>query len=64
MFADDTKSFKMVKAKANCDELWGEGALHKLKEWRTMCQMKFSESTCMVMGMGTENANFVYANAV
>ncbi|CAM4607019.1 unnamed protein product [Lepidochelys olivacea] len=53
-FADDTKLLKIVKTKADCEELT------KLSEWATKWQMKFNVDKCKVMHIGKNNPNYKY----
>ncbi|CAM5131339.1 unnamed protein product [Natator depressus] len=46
-FADDTKLLKIVKTKADCEELPKD--LTKLSDWATKWQMKFNVDKCKVM---------------
>uniref|UniRef100_A0A452HI16 Reverse transcriptase domain-containing protein n=1 Tax=Gopherus agassizii TaxID=38772 RepID=A0A452HI16_9SAUR len=57
-FADDTKLLKIVKAKADCEELQKD--LTKLSDWATKWQMKFNVDKCKVMHIGKNNPNYTY----
>ncbi|CAM5097662.1 unnamed protein product [Natator depressus] len=57
-FADDTKLLKIVKTKADCEELQKD--LTKLSDWATKCQMKFNADKCKVMHIGKNNPNYTY----
>ncbi|CAM5119150.1 unnamed protein product [Natator depressus] len=57
-FADDTKLLKIVKTKADCEEL--QKALTKLSDWATKWQMKFHVDKCKVMHTGKNNPNYTY----
>uniref|UniRef100_A0A8C3F3S5 Reverse transcriptase domain-containing protein n=1 Tax=Chrysemys picta bellii TaxID=8478 RepID=A0A8C3F3S5_CHRPI len=52
-FADDTKLLKIVKTKADCDELQKD--LTKLSDWATKWQMKFNVDKCKVIHIGKNN---------
>ncbi|CAM5106410.1 unnamed protein product [Eretmochelys imbricata] len=58
-FADDTKLFKIVKTKADCEEL--QKALTKLTDWATKWQMKLNVDKCKVMHTGKNNPNDTYS---
>ncbi|CAM5124147.1 unnamed protein product [Natator depressus] len=49
-FSDDTKLLKIVKTKADCEEL--QKGLTKLSDWATKWQMKFNVDKCKVMHIG------------
>ncbi|CAM4676294.1 unnamed protein product [Lepidochelys kempii] len=49
-FADDTKLLKIVKTKADCEELQKD--LTKLSDWARKWQMKFNVGKCKVMHIG------------
>ncbi|CAM4653692.1 unnamed protein product [Lepidochelys kempii] len=57
-FADDTKLLKIVKTKADCEELQKD--LTKLSDWATKWQMKFNVDKCKVMHIGKNNPNQTY----
>uniref|UniRef100_A0A8C4XYG1 Reverse transcriptase domain-containing protein n=1 Tax=Gopherus evgoodei TaxID=1825980 RepID=A0A8C4XYG1_9SAUR len=57
-FADDTKLLKIVKTKADCEELQKD--LTKLSDWATKWQMKFKVDKCKVMHIGKNNPNYTY----
>ncbi|CAM5124383.1 unnamed protein product, partial [Natator depressus] len=57
-FADDTKLLKIVKTKADCEELQKD--LTKLGHWATKWQMKFNVDKCKVMHIGKNNPNYTY----
>uniref|UniRef100_A0A8C3HZR7 Reverse transcriptase domain-containing protein n=1 Tax=Chrysemys picta bellii TaxID=8478 RepID=A0A8C3HZR7_CHRPI len=57
-FADDIKLLKIVKTKADCEELQKD--LTKLSDWATKWQMKFNVDTCKVMHSGKNNPNYTY----
>ena len=57
-FADDTKLLKIVKTKADCEELQKD--LTKLSDWATKWQMKFNVDKCKVMHIGKNNPNYTY----
>ncbi|CAM5084504.1 unnamed protein product, partial [Eretmochelys imbricata] len=57
-FADDTKLFKIVKTKADCEELQKD--LTKLSDWATKWQMKFNMDKCKVMHIGKNSPNYTY----
>ncbi|CAM5122732.1 unnamed protein product [Eretmochelys imbricata] len=57
-FADDTKLLKIVKTKADCEELQKD--LKKLSDWATKWRMKFNVDKCKVMHIGKNNANYTY----
>uniref|UniRef100_A0A8C3FA90 Reverse transcriptase domain-containing protein n=1 Tax=Chrysemys picta bellii TaxID=8478 RepID=A0A8C3FA90_CHRPI len=57
-FADDTKLLKIVKTKADCDELQKD--LTKLSDWTTKWQMKCNVDKCKVMHIGKNNPNYTY----
>ncbi|CAM5159894.1 unnamed protein product [Natator depressus] len=57
-FADDTKLFKIVKTKADCEELQKD--LTKLSDWATKWQMKFNVDKCKVTHIGKNNPNSTY----
>uniref|UniRef100_A0A8C3H706 Reverse transcriptase domain-containing protein n=1 Tax=Chrysemys picta bellii TaxID=8478 RepID=A0A8C3H706_CHRPI len=57
-FADDTKLLKIVKSKADCEELQKD--LTKLSDWATKWQMKFNVDKCKVMHIGKNNSNYTY----
>ncbi|CAM5114425.1 unnamed protein product [Natator depressus] len=57
-FADDTKLLKIVKTKADCEEL--QKGLTKLSDWATKWQMKFNVEKCKVMHIGKNNPNYTY----
>uniref|UniRef100_A0A8C3IBY2 Reverse transcriptase domain-containing protein n=1 Tax=Chrysemys picta bellii TaxID=8478 RepID=A0A8C3IBY2_CHRPI len=57
-FADDTKLLKIVKTKADCEELQKD--LIKLSDWATKWQMKFNMDKCKVMHIGKNNPNYTY----
>ncbi|CAM4642329.1 unnamed protein product [Lepidochelys kempii] len=57
-FADDTKLLKIVKTKADCEELQKD--LTKLSDWATKWQMKFHADQCKVMHIGKYNPNYTY----
>ncbi|CAM4534756.1 unnamed protein product [Lepidochelys kempii] len=52
-FADDTKLLKIVKTKADCEELQKD--LTKLSDLATKWQMKFNVDKCKVMHIGKNN---------
>ena len=57
-FADDTKLFRVVKTKRDCEELQKD--LSKLGEWAEKWQMRFNVKKCKVMHIGAKNQNFTY----
>uniref|UniRef100_A0A8C8SCV0 Reverse transcriptase domain-containing protein n=1 Tax=Pelusios castaneus TaxID=367368 RepID=A0A8C8SCV0_9SAUR len=57
-FADDTKLLKIVKTKADCEELQKD--LTKLSDWASKWQMKFNVDKCKVMHIGKNNPNYTY----
>ncbi|CAM5150171.1 unnamed protein product [Eretmochelys imbricata] len=57
-FADDTKLLKVVKTKADCEELQKD--LTKLSDWATKWQMKFTVDKCKVMHIRKNNPNYTY----
>uniref|UniRef100_A0A8C3I5X8 Reverse transcriptase domain-containing protein n=1 Tax=Chrysemys picta bellii TaxID=8478 RepID=A0A8C3I5X8_CHRPI len=57
-FADDTKLLKIVKTKADCEELQKD--LPKLSDWATKWQIKFNVDKCKVMHIGRNNPNYTY----
>ncbi|CAM4625917.1 unnamed protein product [Caretta caretta] len=57
-FAKDTKLLKIVKTKADCEELQKD--LTKLSDWATKWQMKFIVDKCKVMHIGKNNPNYTY----
>ncbi|CAM5105037.1 unnamed protein product [Natator depressus] len=57
-FADDTKLLKIVKTKADCEELQKD--LTKLSDWATKWQMKCNVDKCNVMHIGKNNPNYTY----
>ncbi|CAM5109632.1 unnamed protein product [Eretmochelys imbricata] len=57
-FADDTKLLKILKTKADCEELQKD--LTKLSDWATKWQMKFNVDKCKVMHIGKNNPNYTY----
>uniref|UniRef100_A0A8C3P8K5 Gypsy retrotransposon integrase-like protein 1 n=1 Tax=Chrysemys picta bellii TaxID=8478 RepID=A0A8C3P8K5_CHRPI len=57
-FADDTKLLKIVKTKADCEELQKD--LTKLSDWATKWQMKFNVDKCKVMHIGKNNPNYTH----
>ncbi|CAM5145823.1 unnamed protein product [Natator depressus] len=57
-FADDTKLLKIVKTKADCEELQKD--LPKRSDWATKWQMKFNVDKCKVMHIGKNNPNYTY----
>ncbi|CAM5148917.1 unnamed protein product [Eretmochelys imbricata] len=57
-FADDTKLLKIVKTKADCEEVQKD--LTKLSDWATKWQMKFNVDKCKVMHIGKNNPNYTY----
>ncbi|CAM4589481.1 unnamed protein product [Caretta caretta] len=57
-FADDTKVLKIVKSRADCEELQKD--LSKLGDGATKLQMKFNVDKCKVMHIGKHNPNYTY----
>ena len=57
-FADDTKLFRVVKTRRDCEELQKD--LSKLEEWAAKWQMRFNVGKCKVMHIGAKNPNFKY----
>ncbi|CAM5165119.1 unnamed protein product [Natator depressus] len=57
-FADDTNLLKIVKTKADCEELQKD--LTKLSDWATKWQMKFNVDKCKVMHIGKNNLHYTY----
>ncbi|CAM4589082.1 unnamed protein product [Caretta caretta] len=57
-FADDTKLLKIVKTKADGEELQKD--LTKLSDWATKWQMKFNVDKCKVMHIGKNDPNYTY----
>ncbi|CAM4587787.1 unnamed protein product [Lepidochelys kempii] len=57
-FADDTKLIKIVKIKADCEEL--QKNLTKLSDWATKWKMKFNVVKCKIMHTGKSNPNYTY----
>ncbi|CAM4470707.1 unnamed protein product [Lepidochelys olivacea] len=57
-FADDTKLLKIVKTKADCEELQKD--LTKLRDWATKWQMKFYVDKYKLMHIGKNNPNYTY----
>uniref|UniRef100_A0A8C3FHN3 Reverse transcriptase domain-containing protein n=1 Tax=Chrysemys picta bellii TaxID=8478 RepID=A0A8C3FHN3_CHRPI len=57
-FADDTKLLKIVKTKADCEELQKD--LTKLSDWATKWPMKFNVDKCKVMHLGKNNPSYTY----
>ncbi|CAM4541138.1 unnamed protein product [Lepidochelys olivacea] len=57
-FADDAKLLKIVKSKADCEELQRD--LAKMGDWATKWQMKFNADKCKVMHIGKHNPNSTY----
>ncbi|CAM5143004.1 unnamed protein product [Natator depressus] len=57
-FADDTKLLKIVKTKADCEELQKD--LTKLSDWATKWQMKFNVDECKVMHTGKNDPHYTY----
>ncbi|CAM5140560.1 unnamed protein product [Eretmochelys imbricata] len=57
-FADDTKLLKIVKTKADCEELQKD--LIKLSDWETKWQLKFNVDKWKVMHIGKNNLNYTY----
>ncbi|CAM4645910.1 unnamed protein product [Lepidochelys kempii] len=57
-FADDPKLLKIVKTKADCEELRKD--LTKLSDGATKWQMKFNADKCKVMHIGKNNPSYAY----
>ena len=57
-FADDTKLFRVVKAREDCEALQRD--LSRLEEWASMWQMRFNVAKCKVMHIGTKNPKYKY----
>ncbi|CAM5145241.1 unnamed protein product [Eretmochelys imbricata] len=57
-FAYHTKLLKIVKTKADCEEL--QKAFTKLSDWATKWQMKFNVDKYKVMHIGKNNPNYTY----
>lgn len=57
-FTADNKLFKVVKMKADYEELQKD--LRKLNEWPIKWQMKFSIDKCQAIHMGMSRPTFTY----
>lgn len=57
-FAVDTQLFKVVRMKADCEELHKD--VKRLCDWAIKQQMKFSVDKCEVMHVGKNNPSFTY----
>ncbi|CAM5138679.1 unnamed protein product [Natator depressus] len=57
-FAGDTKLLKIVKTKADCEELQKD--LAKVSVWATKWQMKLNVDKCKVTHIGKNNPNYTY----
>ena len=57
-FADDTKLFRVVKTREDCEALQRD--LSKMGEWASTWQMGFNVAKCKVMHIGAKNPNYKY----